>query len=145
MHSKILDRCILLCQTRMHGVSKTGRTVMTAKWLTLILVSLSICASPMWAQAVYGTIVGTVTDGTGAAVANAVVTITDIGRDVTQTTSTNESGNFTQRFLIAGRYRVRIEAPGFKTHPGQCACIRRYRSPRIGESRTRPDDTKRSK
>ena len=89
---------------------------MTAKWLTLILVSLSICASPMWAQAVYGTIVGTVTDGTGAAVANAVVTITDIGRDVTQTTSTNESGNFTQRFLIAGSYRVRIEAPGFKTN-----------------------------
>ena len=43
------------------------------------------------------------------------MTITDVGRDVETTNTTNESGNFTQRFLIAGKYRVRIEAPGFKT------------------------------
>jgi len=58
--------------------------------------------------------VGTVTDGTGAAVPNAKIIITDMGRDVSQTTATNESGNFTQRFLIVGRYRVRVEAGGFK-------------------------------
>src|SRR2546425_13012256 len=87
---------------------------MVAKSLTLILLTISFCASPSWAQAVYGTIVGTVTDSSGAAVVNAKVTITDIGRDVTQITSTNESGNYAQRFLIAGRYRVRVEAMGFK-------------------------------
>ncbi|HUE70985.1 MAG TPA: carboxypeptidase-like regulatory domain-containing protein, partial [Pirellulaceae bacterium] len=65
------------------------------------------------AQAVYGSIVGTVVDPTGAAIPDARVTITDLGRDVTNTTTTNEAGFFNQRFLIVGRYRVRVEAPGF--------------------------------
>src|SRR3954454_19711536 len=87
---------------------------MPAKTLTGVLLSLSFCASPGWAQAVYGTIVGNVVDASGAAIPNARVTITDIGRDVSQSTLTNESGNYAQRFLIAGRYRVRVEAGGFK-------------------------------
>src|ERR1044071_4515466 len=73
-----------------------------------------VSTPPAHAQAVYGSIVGTVTDSSGAAVPNAKITITDIGRDVTLSTLTNESGNFTQRYLIVGRYRVRVEAPGFK-------------------------------
>lgn len=67
------------------------------------------------AQAVYGSIVGTVADATGAVISGAKVVITDLGRDVTNETTTNDSGLFTQRFLIVGRYRVRIEAPGFKS------------------------------
>ncbi len=66
------------------------------------------------AQAVYGNIVGTVTDPQGSAVANAKVTITDTQRQVTVTSVTNSDGNFTQRALIAGIYQVRIEATGFK-------------------------------
>ena len=77
-----------------------------------ILLFASVNAS--YGQAVYGSIVGSVTDSTTAVVSGAKVTITDIGRDVVMTTTTNESGNFTQRFLIVGRYRVRVEAPGFK-------------------------------
>ena len=65
-------------------------------------------------QAVYGNIVGTVTDPSGAAVPNAKVTITDTSRGVSVNTTTNESGNFTQRFLIVGRYQVRVEVQGFK-------------------------------
>lgn len=87
---------------------------MPAKTLTLVLLSLALGVSPVRAQAVYGTIVGNVADSTGAAIPNAKVIITDIGRDVSQTTTTNESGNYAQRFLIAGRYRVRVEAGGFK-------------------------------
>src|SRR6187551_3192177 len=77
-------------------------------------MALFAFALPAWSQAVSGTIVGTVTDTSGAAVPNAKVIITDMGRDVTQTTTTNESGNFTQRFLIVGKYRFRVEAGGFK-------------------------------
>src|SRR5437868_5176438 len=66
------------------------------------------------AQAVYGSIVGTVVDATGAGVPNAKITITDLGRDVSFTTTSNESGNFSQRYLIVGRYRVRVEAQGFQ-------------------------------
>ena len=87
---------------------------MSIRKLSLLLCSMALSATSMWAQAVYGTIVGTVTDASGAAVANARVTITDTGRDVTQNTTTSESGNYAQRFLIAGRYRVRVESEGFK-------------------------------
>ena len=47
---------------------------------------LVVCSPRLCAQAVYGSIVGTVTDPAGAAVPNAKVTITDVGRDVTTTT-----------------------------------------------------------
>jgi outer membrane receptor protein involved in Fe transport len=67
------------------------------------------------AQAVYGSIAGTVYDPSGAAVPNAKVIITDLGRDVSYATSTNESGNYSQAHLIIGRYRLRVEAGGFKT------------------------------
>lgn len=68
------------------------------------------------AQAVYGSIVGTVVDPSGAVVAGAKLTITDMGRDISVSTNSNDSGNFTQRFLIVGQYRIRVEAPGFKTY-----------------------------
>ena len=80
-------------------------------------VAAALCANVhvAYAQAVYGSIVGTVTDASGGALPNAKLTITDLGRDVSAAAVTNESGNFTQRFLIVGKYRVRVEAPGFKT------------------------------
>jgi hypothetical protein len=67
-------------------------------------------------QAVYGNVVGTVLDPSGAAVPNAKVIITDTSRAVSFTTTTNESGFFTQRFLIAGTYQVRVEASSFRAH-----------------------------
>jgi Carboxypeptidase regulatory-like domain/TonB dependent receptor len=65
-------------------------------------------------QAVYGGIIGTVTDPQGAAVANAKVTVLDEGKGTSDTTTTNESGNYSAGHLIAGTYTVRVEAAGFK-------------------------------
>ena len=81
----------------------------------LFLFTLSIPVAVV-AQAVYGNIVGTVVDETGAGLPNAKVIITDTSRAVSFTTTTNESGFFTQRFLIVGRYQVRVEAEGFRAH-----------------------------
>jgi len=67
------------------------------------------------AQAVYGNIVGFVSDQTGAAIPGATITITDVVRNVTMSTTSNESGNFAQRQLIAGTYQVRIEKDGFES------------------------------
>ena len=61
----------------------------------ILLLFLVLCAGGMHAQAVYGSIVGTVVDASSAAVAGAKVTITDMGRDVSTTTTTNESGTMT--------------------------------------------------
>ena len=55
-------------------------------------------------------------DPSGAGVPNAKAIITDINRAVSFTTTTNESGHFTQRFLIVGRYQVRVEASGFRAY-----------------------------
>ena len=68
----------------------------------------------MLAQAVSGTIVGTVTDPTGASVAKAQVTIVLTGQDVVHTSVTNESGNFTEPNLPPGTYTVTVGASGFK-------------------------------
>lgn len=83
--------------------------------LTILLLAL-IPAIRLRAQAVYGSIVGTVTDSSGSVLAGAKITITDMGRDVSASTITNESGNYAQRALIVGKYRLRVEAPGFKTY-----------------------------
>ena len=64
----------------------------------------------------YGNVVGTVVDPSGAAVPNAKVIISDTSRAVTFSTTTNESGFFTQRFLIAGTYQVRVEASSFRAY-----------------------------
>jgi hypothetical protein len=80
-----------------------------------LVLFLVLCSGALHAQAVYGSIVGTVVDSSGAVVSGAKITITDLGRQVATTTTTNESGNYTQRALIVGRYGLRVEAPGFKT------------------------------
>ena len=65
-------------------------------------------------QAVSGTIVGTVTDATGASVPKAQVTVVLTGQSTVHTTVTNDSGNFTQPDLPSGTYTVTITAEGFK-------------------------------
>jgi outer membrane receptor protein involved in Fe transport len=84
--------------------------------MALVFLALFVLLTPAAAfgQAVYGNIVGTVTDPQGSAVAGAKVTITDTQRQVAVATTTNSDGNFTQRALIAGTYQVRVEAAGFK-------------------------------
>ncbi len=87
------------------------------KALCCVGLGLLMLGAPVTAlgQAVYGNIVGTVTDATGAAVPNAKVTILDTGKGVSFTTTTNLTGNYSQQHLILGTYEVRIEAPGFAT------------------------------
>jgi hypothetical protein len=68
----------------------------------------------IFAQAVTGTIVGTVTDASGAVVANAQVTIALTGQSAIHTSATNESGNFTEPDLPSGTYTVMVVAQGYK-------------------------------
>ena len=62
-----------------------------------------------------GSIVGTVTDPTGAVVSAAKVTITNKGTAKAITTSTTSTGVYTSGALTPGDYVVRIEAQGFKS------------------------------
>jgi hypothetical protein len=86
-------------------------------WMMWALVFLTCSYPParLHGQAVYGSIVGTVTDAQGAAVPGAKVTVTNEAQNVSFTTTTNESGNYEQQHLIVGEYSVKVESQGFTT------------------------------
>ena len=79
----------------------------------LCLMVLLMAASRLLGQGANATILGTVTDSSGAVVAKAKVDITNISTSVTNTTSTTSSGDFTVPFLQPGTYTVTVESPGF--------------------------------
>src|SRR5215813_1745019 len=77
---------------------------------TLLLIS----SSPALGQAVTGSIVGSVTDASGAAIAGAKVTITETSTGVARATTTNAEGGYVLPYLSPGAYKVEIEKAGFK-------------------------------
>jgi carboxypeptidase family protein len=82
--------------------------------LVVLCLILGLRASTALGQAVYGSIIGTVTDAQGAAVSGAKITVTSVTKGTTNETTTNESGNYTVTHLIPDVYKIRIEAGGFK-------------------------------
>ena len=85
--------------------------------MTLVtLAAAVVCMTPQFASAqqVFGSIFGTVTDSSGAAVANAKVTITDVNKGTKFEVNTDVSGNYTKGQLIPDTYTVAIEASGFQ-------------------------------
>jgi hypothetical protein len=71
-------------------------------------------AHALLGQAVSGTLLGTVTDSTGAVVPNATVTIVLTGQSAQYQTVTNGSGDYTVPNLPSGAYAVTVVAQGFK-------------------------------
>ena len=86
--------------------------------LFALALSLALCcafAVSTMAQAVYGSVFGTITDSRGSAAPKAAVTITNIDTGVSETARSNSSGYYTQTRLVPGRYRIKVEAGGFKS------------------------------
>ena len=81
-------------------------------WLPAALV-LGTC--PAFGQAIYGSIYGTVTDATGAAVPGATVLVTDIGKGTSVSVVSNGTGNYTVEHLIPDAYAIRVSSNGFST------------------------------
>ncbi len=83
---------------------------------TPILAALLLAATApgALAQAIYGSIVGTVTDKDGLAVTNAQVIVADPAKGTSNTYTTNASGEFTADHLIPDVYDVKISASGFQ-------------------------------
>ena len=69
---------------------------------------------PRHAQAVRGTLLGSIADTSGSAVPGATVTVTDQGTNISSTTVTNQDGFYTFPNLKDGIYRVEAELAGFK-------------------------------
>jgi len=79
------------------------------------MLMAACAAGPVFGQAVSGTILGTVTDATGAVRANAKVTVVNEGTGLTRTMNADERGEFAFPSLPTGRYTVMAEVSGFRT------------------------------
>src|SRR5215469_11115458 len=79
---------------------------------TLSLIGLSSVAR---AQSVYGSLVGTVTDDSGAVLVHAAVTATQAETNFSRSTTTNDSGLYNVPNLLPGTYQLTITLAGFQT------------------------------
>lgn len=86
------------------------------QFCTLILsVILVLSLSPfLQGQSTYGSITGSVTDSSGAAITDAEVTLTNVGTAEKRTQSSGSDGLFTFVNLFKGEYRIDVEKQGFK-------------------------------
>ena len=83
----------------------------------MLALFLSVCtlALPAFGQEFRATLTGHVTDPAGAAVANATVRVRSQQTGQETTTTTSDEGSYTVPSLQPGRYRVTVEASGFKS------------------------------
>ena len=77
-------------------------------------VLLSVTCLSLHAQSTYGSISGTISDPTGAAIAGANVTLTSLNTAEKRTQESGDDGHFTFVNLFQGQYRIDVEKQGFK-------------------------------
>src|ERR1035438_2486958 len=97
----------------------------SVKCFTLFLTLLTVlgAAHLVFAQGTdLGTIRGTVKDSTGAVIANAKVTATDLDTNTSRQSNTNGAGDFEIFGLKSGRYKVSVVAGGMSTEIGRASC-----------------------
>src|SRR5579859_2861151 len=83
--------------------------------LALVVFSLAIFAgASTFAQTFRGTILGSVTDSSGAAVPGATVTIKNVDTGLVRTVTSSDDGSYAAPELPIGTYSVSVEKAGFK-------------------------------
>ena len=82
---------------------------------TKLVALLILSAGAAIGQEIVAMISGTITDQTGASVANATVTVRNVDTDESRKASTGPDGAYRVPSLLAGNYELRVEASGFRT------------------------------
>lgn len=85
------------------------------RFLSLLFSLLALCVGIAFGQAISGNLVGTVSDPSGAVVANAEVTATNTGTNAATVTHTNSTGEYRFDNLPVGSYKITVKAQGFRT------------------------------
>jgi hypothetical protein len=83
----------------------------------LSLTAILLAGRPGYAQAIYGSLYGAITDNTGAIVPNAKVTVTDVEKGTQNVVQSNAEGFWRVDNLIPDTYSVKVESGSFS--PGQ--------------------------
>ena len=87
----------------------------------LVLAVAMLSGRTGHAQAIYGSLYGTVTDNTGAIVPNAKVTVTDVSKGTESTAQSNAEGFWQVNNLIPDTYSIKVESGAFA--PGEAAGV----------------------
>ena len=95
-------------------MQKTTATWHVAMCVCLVMAGIFGANQMLPAQSFYGSMVGTVTDATGAVVADASVTLINMGTSERKLALTDASGNYQFVNLVPGRYRIEITKSGFR-------------------------------
>lgn len=100
----------------MNSRSIEGLLCFQKQWMTLVLLIFVglLSSSSALAQVTTATVIGTVTDSQGAAVADAQAVITNTDTNLTRTTTTNNQGEYRFDLLPVGHYTLNVTQSGFK-------------------------------
>ncbi len=86
---------------------------MRSRFTLLSFFALLLACSVAFGQTITGSITGTISDPSGAAVGGATVTAINVDTGVQTPTTTNADGVYTLRFLQIGHYKLSIKSTGF--------------------------------
>ena len=83
----------------------------------VLIAAMVLAAVPSYAQNLRtATLVGTVTDSSGATIADAAITVLNVDTNVASRSKTNDEGAYYVPFLNVGNYALTVESPGFKKY-----------------------------
>src|SRR5262245_38420989 len=94
----------------MTGLFLPARRLATGAFLLMLLAASAL------AQLTTGTINGTVTDATGAAIPGANITVKNVETGISRNTISGESGRYEVPNLQPGSYEISASLAGFKTN-----------------------------
>src|SRR5580693_6274562 len=96
------------------GRRQNMKSILRSSTLGLCVLAVALLVSSAFGQAVSSTILGTITDSSGAVVVNAKVTLTEINTKISRSAQSNESGHYNFADVPPGNYAVTVEQSGFK-------------------------------
>ncbi len=95
---------------------RAPRAIAIVSCLAFALTITAFAARPALAQVLYGSIVGTLTDETGAVVPKATVTVTNTATGLSRQATTDETGYYSIPNLQEGTYDLSVTASGFRPY-----------------------------
>ncbi len=102
---------------------KVQTKLQVAQGIAAVLVALSMLVGSAHGQVSFGTILGTLSDPSGAVVPQAKVTITNVDTNLIRTLETDSAGAYSAPSLPPGHYIVTVEKAGFKTQKGNALTL----------------------
>ena len=95
---------------------RVSRTLLLLSCLAIGFIVLGYAAQSASAQVLYGSIVGTLTDETGAVITKASVTVTNTSTGLSRQVTTDDAGYYSIRNLQEGAYDLSVAATGFSPY-----------------------------